>query len=86
MLINLIGNANKFTDAGDISVRAKVQLCDSESLAAVELEVGDTGIGIPPEHQQKVFQAFTQVDATSSRKYGGVGLGLAICERLVHLR
>ena len=83
VLINLIGNANKFTDAGDISLRVDAQRCDSDSLAAVNLEVSDTGIGIPFEHQQKVFQAFTQVDATSSRRYGGIGLGLAICERLV---
>ena len=72
VLINLIGNASKFTDEGQITV--KVTGDEDE----VVFSVTDTGIGIPQEHLSRVFEAFHQVDSTSGRKYGGTGLGLAI--------
>ncbi|HUF40253.1 MAG TPA: ATP-binding protein [Anaerolineales bacterium] len=79
ILLNLIGNAIKFTDAGTVTVQAsrlgdRVQIC-----------VADTGIGIPPENQELIFQAFSQVDTSSTRKAGGTGLGLPISRRLVDL-
>ena len=72
VLINLIGNATKFTDSGTISVSVR------EEDDTITFDVADTGIGIPEEHLNKVFEAFHQVDSTSGRKYGGTGLGLAI--------
>lgn len=72
ILINLIGNASKFTEEGKISVKV------SEQNDKVVFDVTDTGIGIPEEHLTKVFEAFHQVDSTSGRQYGGTGLGLAI--------
>lgn len=72
ILINLIGNASKFTEKGSISVKV------SEQHDKVVFDVTDTGIGIPEEHLTKVFEAFHQVDSTSGRQYGGTGLGLAI--------
>ena len=84
ILLNLIGNAIKFTDRGRISVHAEV-----ESAAAAEVTVHfsvvDTGIGIPADKQQVVFEAFRQADGSTTRKYGGTGLGLGISSRLVEL-
>lgn len=78
VLINLIGNAIKFTDEGQVSV--KMAEIDSEKL---EIAVIDTGIGIAPEHLENIFEAFHQVDLTLSRKHCGTGLGLAISSKLV---
>jgi hypothetical protein len=72
ILINLIGNATKFTEQGTITLTVV------ESDENVVFHVKDTGIGIPPEHVNRVFEAFHQVDNSSGRKFGGTGLGLAI--------
>jgi len=86
ILINLINNAVKFTERGSVSVSARLAgPADSQGQLLVEFNVKDTGIGIPPERVGALFQAFTQVDASTTRKYGGTGLGLAICKRLVEL-
>lgn len=87
VLMNLIGNAVKFTESGRISVevRAVSILEASEDRVTLEISVSDTGIGIPSEIQDQLFQSFHQADASTTRKYGGTGLGLAICKRLVEL-
>ncbi|MFQ5583697.1 MAG: response regulator, partial [Calditrichia bacterium] len=84
ILINLVGNAVKFTHKGDVTIHIKLEDEDDER-ATIRFEVKDTGIGIPAEKLGKLFQAFTQADASTTRKYGGSGLGLAISKRLVHL-
>lgn len=81
---NLVGNAVKFTDRGEVVVRATVERED-EGAATVRLVVCDTGIGIAPEAHARLFRAFTQVDGTSTRRFGGTGLGLAISRQLVAL-
>ena len=84
ILLNLVGNAIKFTPAGKIEIQARLQ-SETEQTAYIYLAVIDTGIGIPAEGIQKLFQSFSQVDASTSREYGGTGLGLAICKQLVSL-
>ncbi len=81
ILINLTGNAVKFTDAGEISVRVSTESEDREKVV-LKVSVRDTGIGIPRESIPHLFDQFTQVDSSSSRKYGGTGLGLAITRQL----
>lgn len=86
ILINLINNAVKFTEHGAVSVHSRLaEPPDAEGRALIEFSVHDTGIGIPPERVGALFQAFMQVDASTTRKYGGTGLGLAVCKRLVEL-
>ncbi len=86
ILINLITNAVKFTDRGAVSVHARLaEKPGADGLALLEFSVQDTGIGIPADRVGALFEAFTQVDASTTRKYGGTGLGLAICKRLVGL-
>ena len=86
VLINLINNAVKFTGRGEVAVHVRTRTRDdAQGRALLEFRVSDTGIGIPPERQAALFSAFTQVDASTTRKYGGSGLGLAICKRLVEL-
>jgi PAS domain S-box-containing protein len=84
VLLNLLSNAVKFTAEGEVRVIVKAR-----PLAAPRWElcfaVADSGVGIPPDRLGRLFQAFSQVDATTTRRYGGTGLGLAICKRLVEL-
>jgi signal transduction histidine kinase/ActR/RegA family two-component response regulator len=84
VLLNFTGNAIKFTETGSVSLRVRL---DDESASDVlmRFEVTDTGIGIAPEDQKRLFTAFEQADGSMTRKYGGTGLGLAICKRLVKM-
>ena len=82
VLINLIGNAVKFTSEGEIRLNIFPEKEKGESVV-VRFEVTDTGIGIPDERLDYLFDAFTQADSSTSRKFGGTGLGLAICKQLV---
>ena len=82
ILINLIGNAIKFTESGSISVRVEA---DAPAGNPMRIDVVDTGIGIPEDRLEKIFEAFQQADSSTSRKYGGTGLGLAITRSLLEL-
>jgi signal transduction histidine kinase/DNA-binding response OmpR family regulator len=82
VLINLIGNAVKFTEQGEIRLRIDAD-SEEENSAIIRFEVKDTGIGIPPDRLDYLFDSFTQVDSSTSRKFGGTGLGLAISRELV---
>jgi signal transduction histidine kinase len=84
ILLNLCDNAIKFTSSGSVAVRARVTAVEGGS-HELHLSVNDTGMGIAPDKQQSIFQAFSQVDNSSTRQFGGTGLGLAICEKLVAL-
>ena len=81
ILINLVGNAIKFTAQGGVSIEA----APAAEAGAWAMAVHDSGIGISPEGQRKLFQAFSQADGSTTRRYGGTGLGLAICKQLVEL-
>lgn len=84
VLINLLGNAFKFTESGEVRlIVTRNSISDSES--NIRFEVVDTGIGIPAHKQVHLFDSFSQLDASTTRKYGGSGLGLAICRRLLRL-
>jgi signal transduction histidine kinase/DNA-binding response OmpR family regulator len=82
ILTNFVGNAIKFTDQGDVTVQAFLEQ-ELDDKVIVRFEVTDSGIGIPPDIQARLFQPFTQADSSTSRKYGGTGLGLAISKQLI---
>jgi len=84
VLINLVGNALKFTQEGEVSVQAELAASTKTGMR-VHFTISDTGIGIPLDKQRKIFEAFSQADMSTSRRYGGTGLGLSISERLVRL-
>ena len=84
IVVNLIGNAIKFTQQGEIGVQASVDSVSGDQVT-LHLVVRDTGIGISPEKQRLIFDAFTQADASTTRRFGGTGLGLAISSRLVEM-
>ncbi len=84
ILLNLVGNALKFTEAGSV-VLALRRLGGDGAAEQVRIEVRDTGIGISPEQQARLFAAFAQADSSITRRYGGTGLGLSICKKLVEL-
>ncbi len=84
ILTNLVSNAIKFTSEGEVIIKVSLK-SETESMADIEFRVFDTGIGIAPISQSKLFQPFTQVDASTTRRYGGTGLGLAICKQIVDL-
>ncbi|MDP1525215.1 MAG: ATP-binding protein [Rhodocyclaceae bacterium] len=83
VLVNLIGNAIKFTQVGRVDVEVGWRPQDEGRLALVRISVRDTGIGIARDAQDRLFTHFTQVDASTTRRFGGTGLGLAICKRLI---
>jgi signal transduction histidine kinase/CheY-like chemotaxis protein/HPt (histidine-containing phosphotransfer) domain-containing protein len=81
VVLNLVSNAIKFTEAGDVRIDV-TSSGPANGHVPLRISVCDTGIGIPPEAQARLFQEFTQVDASATRRYGGTGLGLAICRRI----
>ncbi len=84
ILVNLANNAVKFTPQGEVGIHAKL-LTEDEDSVTVRFSVFDTGIGIPADRRDRLFQLFSQVDSSTTRKYGGTGLGLAISKRLVEM-
>ena len=84
IVVNLVSNAVKFTEQGEVSIRASRRV-SAKGGPLLHLSVRDTGIGIPPDRIDRLFQAFSQIDASTTRKYGGTGLGLAITHRLIEL-
>jgi PAS domain S-box-containing protein len=84
VLVNLLGNALKFTERGSVSLHVSAVEASSDH-ALLQFSVTDTGIGIPEDKQQIIFEKFTQADGSTSRKYGGSGLGLSICQHVVQL-
>jgi signal transduction histidine kinase len=85
VLVNLLANAIKFTSTGEVVVRASAQRDLLPGSVSLEIEVADTGIGIPRDKMDRLFRSFTQVDSSTTRAFGGTGLGLAISKRLVEL-
>jgi len=84
VLVNLLGNAIKFTDRGEVVLRVTQESVTPEGLV-LHFAIKDTGVGIPPDRQDSIFEAFTQADGSVTRKYGGTGLGLTISSQLVQL-
>lgn len=84
VLVNLVGNAIKFTEKGVVSLNVEMEAVEDDRVL-LHFSVGDSGIGIPEEKQEMIFQAFAQADASTSRKFGGTGLGLAIASWLIKM-
>ncbi|MEW6307317.1 MAG: response regulator, partial [Verrucomicrobiota bacterium] len=84
IFLNLAGNAIKFTEQGEVFIHATL-VEENDAETTLRFEVVDTGIGIPPEAQDRLFKAFSQVDDSTTRKFGGTGLGLAICKQLIEM-
>ncbi|MBT4837051.1 MAG: response regulator [Methylococcales bacterium] len=84
IILNLVGNAVKFTEAGSIVINIKKTIV-SDDFSRLKIEVKDTGIGIPDHVQKTIFQAFTQADGSTTRIYGGTGLGLTLCQKYLTL-
>jgi two-component system sensor histidine kinase/response regulator len=84
ILVNLVGNAIKFTQHGEILVSVGLHSEEAQKVC-LQISVADTGIGIPADRQAKNFEAFSQADGSTTRKFGGTGLGLTISTRLVEL-
>lgn len=85
IIVNLAGNAVKFTEHGAIDIRAELIRLNGAAKPMLHFAVADTGIGLPPDARERLFQNFTTVEAGATRRYGGAGLGLAISKRLVEL-
>ena len=85
IVLNYLTNALKFTSEGEVKLSTKVEPSDKDNFLNVSIYVTDTGIGIKKENQHKLFKAFTQADASTTRKFGGTGLGLSICNSLAKL-
>lgn len=84
VIVNLVGNALKFTDQGEIVINVKVKAEEGEKISFL-FSIKDTGIGIPKEKQEMIFEAFTQADGSTTRLYGGTGLGTSISKKLIEL-
>ena len=84
VLTNFVGNALKFTPRGEVVIEARL-VAQTAGDATVRLSVRDSGIGIPESRQEAIFESFTQADGSTTRRYGGTGLGLTICRQLTHL-
>ena len=84
ILINLLGNSLKFTERGEINLKVQRE-SDKEGATCLHFSVQDTGVGIPPDKQARIFEAFTQADGSTARRFGGTGLGLTISRRLVEM-
>jgi two-component system sensor histidine kinase RpfC len=84
VLINLLGNAVKFTEKGGVTLHVS-RLSDGDGQARLKFSIRDTGIGIAPEHQKRIFESFTQADQSVTRQFGGTGLGTTISKQLVEL-
>ena len=84
IVLNLVGNAIKFTHQGEVVVRVKT-IAATEETRTLQITVADTGVGIPPEKQKFIFDPFTQADTSTTRNYGGTGLGLTISSRLISM-
>ncbi|MBP6545287.1 MAG: response regulator, partial [Phenylobacterium sp.] len=85
IMLNLVSNALKFTQDGEVRLTVRPVIAQGEDTARFEIAVSDTGIGITPDQQARLFQSFAQADAATTRKFGGTGLGLAICRQLTDL-
>lgn len=85
ILVNLLSNAVKFTERGEVVLSVATQHREAEHRLELRFAARDTGIGIPADRMDRLFQSFSQVDSSTTRQYGGTGLGLAISKRLVEL-
>jgi signal transduction histidine kinase len=85
VITNLLGNAVKFTPEEGTIILAVRLTGETDGVCTIQVSVSDTGIGIPPEQQEKIFQSFEQAESSTTRKYGGTGLGLAISKSIVEM-